>query len=98
MSTVIRIPRLNANDDLVKVVRIAVKPGDKIAPEAVLAEIETEKTVVEVAAPSAGYVLRIAGTEEQMLPVGAILMWLGDSPDEAVPAEEAAPAPAGGTA
>lgn len=81
----IRLPRVNANDDSVKVLRLAVSQGDKIAAGVLLAEIETEKAVVEVAADHDGYVLRIDAKSGEAAAVGSVLLWLGGSLDDAIP-------------
>ncbi|MBF0626315.1 MAG: 2-oxo acid dehydrogenase subunit E2 [Magnetococcales bacterium] len=93
-------PRTNANDDEVHVVAILTAPGARVAREQCLMEIETEKSVVEILAPREGYLLRLEVTERQHVPVGTVLAWLGEQPDEALPAAplpEASPtAPADG--
>ena len=58
-------------------------------------EVETEKAVVGIEAERDGYVLAIPCAVGDTVPVGTVALWLGDSPDEAVPEEAAIAAPAG---
>jgi pyruvate/2-oxoglutarate dehydrogenase complex dihydrolipoamide acyltransferase (E2) component len=83
-------PRVNNNDDTVQLVRLAVQPGDRVKAGQVVAEVETDKAVVEVTAEQEGYVLKIVAQVDERIAVGSVLMWLGASADEAVP-EAAAP-------
>ena len=43
MATPIHTPRVNNNDDLVKLIRVVVKPGDWVDAGALVAEVETDK-------------------------------------------------------
>ena len=80
----IRVPRVNANDDSVKVLRLAVAQGDEIAAGVLLAEVETDKAVVEIAADEGGYVLRVDARSGETAAVGSVLLWLGASPEDAI--------------
>lgn len=66
----ILIPRENANDDVVRIVRWLSPVGALVERGATVAEIETSKSVVEVVAPSAGRlaILADAGAD---VPVGS---------------------------
>ena len=63
----------------------AVKRGDKMA------EIETDKTVVEMEAYADGTLLKVLVPEGRKVPVGQLIAWLGQ-PGEKVPEESGAPA------
>jgi len=75
-----------------EVVRWLVKEGDEIKADETLAEIETDKAVVEMPSPYAGTVLKLHFKEKDLIKVGQVLVTIGEK-GEAVP--EAAPAPAG---
>jgi pyruvate dehydrogenase E2 component (dihydrolipoamide acetyltransferase) len=75
-----------------EVVRWLVKEGDEIKADETLAEIETDKAVVEMPSPYAGTVLKLHFKEKDLIKVGEVLVTIGEK-GEAVP--EAAPAPAG---
>jgi pyruvate dehydrogenase E2 component (dihydrolipoamide acetyltransferase) len=78
-------PRVNNNDDNVQVVQLGVKAGDRIEVGALIAEVETDKAVVEVNAEHDGFVLQVLCDQEEMIEVGSIMMWIGSSPDESLP-------------
>jgi pyruvate dehydrogenase E2 component (dihydrolipoamide acetyltransferase) len=75
-----------------EVVRWLVKEGDEIKADETLAEIETDKAVVEMPSPYSGTVLKLHFKEKDLIKVGEVLVTIGEK-GEAVP--EAAPAPAG---
>jgi pyruvate/2-oxoglutarate dehydrogenase complex dihydrolipoamide acyltransferase (E2) component len=93
MPTPIRTPRVNNNDDAVKLSHLYVERGARIRSGDPLAEVETEKATFTVESERDGYVLAVNGDLGEMLDVGSILVWLGDSPDETVENGAAAPAP-----
>ena len=86
-------PRVNNNDDIVQVVELGVKEGDFVKGGDVLAAVETDKAIVEVEAERDGYVLKILPELDEKVAVGSVMIWLGDSPEEAVPEETMTPAP-----
>src|SRR6478735_2943417 len=68
--------------------------GDAVAKGDVLAEVETDKAVMELVARSAGTMIKRVVEVGTTLPVGGIVAWLGEK-GEAVPSgAAAAPAPA----
>jgi len=75
-----------------EVVRWLVKEGDEVKADETLAEIETDKAVVEMPSPYAGTVLKLHFKEKDLIKVGEVLVTIGEK-GEAVP--EAGPAPAG---
>ncbi len=83
-------PCVNINDEVVQVVSVNVREGEFVTRGHVIGAVETDKSLVDVIAEQDGYVLRIECTPEQKVRVGSIMVWLGDTADEAVP--EAAPA------
>jgi pyruvate dehydrogenase E2 component (dihydrolipoamide acetyltransferase) len=87
----VHVPRVNNNDDVVKVVRIAVAPGDAVTAGDLLMEVETEKAVVEVPAERDGYVLSLQCESGQAIAVGSVALWLGMTADEAVPQAASGP-------
>jgi pyruvate/2-oxoglutarate dehydrogenase complex dihydrolipoamide acyltransferase (E2) component len=81
-----------------------VAEGDEIEEDAPLVEIQTDKTTVEIPSPAAGKVARILVAEGDVVPVGTVLVVIGEGavPEasnsllQAEPAFEPAPAPADG--
>ena len=86
-----------------------VAEGEKVGRGDKLAEIETDKTVVEMEAYSEGLLRKIIVDEGSLVQVGTVIAYIGDAdddvPEAAAPAaeatapkaEEAAPAPAAPT-
>lgn len=90
----LRVPRVNNNDDSARLLRVLAQKGEAVRRGAVVAEIETDKSVADVEAEQDGYVLQIVGVPGQEVAVGGVLLWLGDRPDEPVPAaDESGPTP-----
>jgi pyruvate dehydrogenase E2 component (dihydrolipoamide acetyltransferase) len=73
-----------------EIVRWLVKEGDEIKADQAIAEIETDKAIVEIPSPYAGTVLKLHFKEKDIVKVGAVLITVGEK-GEAV--SEAAPAP-----
>jgi len=72
-----------------EIVRWLVAEGDEVKADQALAEIETDKAVVEMPSPYAGTVLRLHHKEKDLVKVGEVLVTIGEK-GEAVP--EAGPA------
>ena len=85
MAVSIHVPRVNNNDDEVKLISLRIAVGDAITRGQLIAEVETDKAIVEVEAPNHGFVLAVAGNVDDILTVGSILLWLGERPDEPIP-------------
>jgi pyruvate dehydrogenase E2 component (dihydrolipoyllysine-residue acetyltransferase) len=82
-----------------EIARWLVSEGQEIAEDDPLVEVQTDKTTVEIPSPAAGKVARILVEEGKVVPVGTVLVVIGD--DGAAPgageqpgAEPAAAAPA----
>lgn len=85
MAIPVHVPRINNNDDEVKLAGLQVAVGDKVSKGQVLAQVETDKAVVDVEAGEDGFVLAVLGEVDAMLQVGGVFVWLGATSDEAVP-------------
>jgi 2-oxoisovalerate dehydrogenase E2 component (dihydrolipoyl transacylase) len=68
------LPDLGEGLTEAQLVRWLVGPGDKVAVDAPVAEVETAKAVVEVPSPYAGVVARLHGDEGATIAVGAPLI------------------------
>jgi pyruvate/2-oxoglutarate dehydrogenase complex dihydrolipoamide acyltransferase (E2) component len=91
MAKPLHVPRVNNNDDTVLVVAIHVAAGSSVNRGDVLAEVETSKAVQEVEAEHSGYVLDVLCAVGDEIAVGAVMMWIGDTPEEPIPELPAAP-------
>ena len=85
MATAVRVPRINNNDDAVRVTRLMVGAGDRVRIGDALAEMLTDKASIVVEAEQDGHVLEVLVQANQESAVGSILMWLGATADERVP-------------
>jgi pyruvate dehydrogenase E2 component (dihydrolipoamide acetyltransferase) len=72
-----------------EIARWLVSEGDELAEDAPLVEIQTDKTTVEIPSPAAGKVARILVAEGETVPVGTVLVVIGE--DGAAPADEEQP-------
>ena len=61
MPAPLHVPRINNNDDTVRVVSLLVELGGWVRGGEVVAEIETDKSVAQVEAERDGFVLKILG-------------------------------------
>jgi pyruvate dehydrogenase E2 component (dihydrolipoyllysine-residue acetyltransferase) len=69
-----------------EIARWLVSEGQEVAEDDPLVEIQTDKTTVEIPSPAAGKVARILVAEGDVVPVGTVLVVIGE--DAAAPAEE----------
>src|SRR5277367_6050910 len=95
----IKVPTLGESVTEATVSRWLKKPGEAVAMDEALVELETDKVNVEVNAPTAGVMGEQAVAEGATVNVGALLGTVteGDAPaakPAAAPAPVAAPAPA----
>jgi pyruvate dehydrogenase E2 component (dihydrolipoamide acetyltransferase) len=78
-----------------EIARWLVSVGQEIAEDDPLVEVQTDKTTVEIPSPAAGKVARILVEEGQVVPVGTVLVVIGEdgaapaAPDEQPRAEPA---------
>ncbi|CUH54280.1 2-oxoglutarate dehydrogenase complex dihydrolipoyllysine-residue succinyltransferase [Shimia marina] len=93
--TEVRVPTLGESVTEATVATWFKKPGDAVAVDEMLCELETDKVTVEVPAPAAGVLGEIVAAEGDTVGVDALLATLvaGDGAAPA-PAAEAAPAAA----
>ncbi|MCY4510075.1 MAG: 2-oxo acid dehydrogenase subunit E2 [Acidobacteria bacterium] len=73
MATEVRLPELGEGVERADVVRVLVAPGDTVAVDQPLLEIETDKATVEVPSPVAGTVAAVAVEPGATLAVGGLI-------------------------
>ena len=88
MSTEIKVPTLGESVTTATIARWMKQPGEAVAADEPLVELETDKVTVEVTAPSAGVLTSIAAAEGSEVEVGALLGMIeaGVTPSVAGPA------------
>ena len=72
-----------------EIVRWLVKEGDEVKEDQSLAEIETDKAIVEMPSPYSGTILRLHFKEKEIVKVGQVLVTVGEK-GEAIPEKAAA--------
>ena len=87
MSIEVRVPTLGESVTEATVATWFKKPGDAVAVDEMLCELETDKVTVEVPSPAAGTMGEIVAAEGETVGVNALLATIGEG-------EGAAPAPA----
>ncbi len=92
--TDIRVPTLGESVTEATVGKWFKQPGDAVAVDEPLVELETDKVTLEVPAPAAGVLGEIAAKDGQTVGVGAILGSIKDGAAASKPAAAAAPAAA----
>lgn len=85
MGNAVRAPRINANDDAIRLTAILVAVGDRVSAGDLLFEAETEKTVVQVPASAPGVVLEILASVGSTIRVGDVVLWVGDDGKDVMP-------------
>jgi pyruvate/2-oxoglutarate dehydrogenase complex dihydrolipoamide acyltransferase (E2) component len=79
-----------------EIARWLVAEGQEIAEDDPLVEIQTDKTTVEIPSPAAGKVAQILVAEGDVVPVGTVLVVIGDGSEPATPrGQTPGPVPAG---
>ncbi|BCS52038.1 dihydrolipoamide acetyltransferase family protein [Geobacter sp. SVR] len=79
MSFDFKLPDLGEGIAEVELRRWLVKEGDRVAEHQVLAEVESDKAVVEVPSPHGGIVARIHRNEGETVAVGQTLVTIADA-------------------
>src|SRR5437868_681877 len=92
--TEIRVPTLGESVTEATIGRWFKKPGDAVAVDEPLVELETDKVTIEVPSPSAGTLGEIAAKDGETVAVGALLGQINDGAAGAATKPAAAPAKA----
>jgi len=91
------LPDLGEGISEAQIVRLLVTPGDEVAEDQALMEVETDKAAVEIPSPFAGLVENVHVEEGQTVQVGQVMVSFADAGAPAV-AGKAEPTPAGAPA
>src|SRR5947209_16825367 len=90
--TEIRVPTLGESVTEATIGKWFKKPGDAVAVDEPLVELETDKVTIEVPAPAAGTLADIAAKDGDTVAVGALLGQIKDGAGGAKATAKAAPA------
>src|SRR5262245_53669180 len=89
----IRVPTLGESVTEATIGRWFKQPGDAVAADEPLVELETDKVTIEVPAPAAGVLAEIAAKDGETVAVGALLGQIKEG--AGAPAAKPAAAPTG---
>ena len=92
--TEVRVPTLGESVTEATVATWFKKPGDSVAQDEMLCELETDKVTVEVPSPAAGTLADIVAAEGETVGVDALLANISEGAGAAAPAPAATPAAA----
>ena len=98
MAVEFHLPDLGEGMVEAELVRWLVKPGDTVALDQAIAEVQTDKAVVEIPSPAAGAVLTLNVEEGQTVPLDTLLLTIEDARQDGLPAAPAASTPTGAIA
>ncbi|MEP3948005.1 2-oxoglutarate dehydrogenase complex dihydrolipoyllysine-residue succinyltransferase [Ascidiaceihabitans sp.] len=90
MTTEVRVPTLGESVTEATVATWFKKPGDAVAVDEMLCELETDKVTVEVPSPAAGTMGDIVASEGETVGVDALLATIAEGGEAAAPASPAA--------
>ncbi len=93
MSTEVRVPTLGESVTEATVATWFKQPGDAVAVDEMLCELETDKVTVEVPSPIAGTLSEIVAAEGETVGVDALLAQISEGAAAAAPKAEAPKAP-----
>jgi pyruvate dehydrogenase E2 component (dihydrolipoyllysine-residue acetyltransferase) len=94
MATKVHMEALSPTMEEGRLVKWTKQEGDPVKSGDTLAEVETDKAVMELVARADGQLLKVMVPEGTTVPVGNIVAWIG-KPGEKVDGAEPAPAPKG---
>src|SRR5437588_2668534 len=89
----ILMPQLGESIAEATIVSINVKPGEKVAADQEIIEVETNKAVMGVTTPGAGEIAKIDAQVKEMYPIGAVLGYIEASEKDAARFAKQAPPP-----
>jgi pyruvate dehydrogenase E2 component (dihydrolipoamide acetyltransferase) len=98
MAVAVEVPKLGNTVEECLVTKWHKKPGDTVAANEPVADLETDKSNFEVAAPVAGTVLATFFEEGALVPIFANLFVIGEPGEDAEAFRPGGSAPAGGGA
>jgi pyruvate/2-oxoglutarate dehydrogenase complex dihydrolipoamide acyltransferase (E2) component len=87
------MPQLGESIAEATIVSINVKPGEKVAADQEIIEVETNKAVMGVTTPCAGEIAKIDVQVKETYPIGAVLGYIEASEKDAARFAEQAPPP-----
>ena len=78
MPTPVRLPNLGAEASEARIIAWRFRVGDRVSSGELIAEVETDKAMVDLEAPVSGRIAEILAPEGTEVPVGAIIAMIED--------------------
>ena len=88
MTIEFKLPDLGEDIETGDVVRVYVSPGDRVAQEQALMELETDKASLEIPSPAAGVIKEVHVKEGDTIKIGQLLVTIDDGTGEGEEAAE----------
>jgi len=85
MAVEFHLPDLGEGMVEAELVRWLVKPGDTVTLDQAIAEVQTDKAVVEIPSPAAGAILTLNVEEGQTVPLDTLLLTIEDGRQDGLP-------------
>lgn len=92
-----RFPELGEGLHEGEIIKMHIKPGDKVTDDSIIMEVQNDKAIVEVPCPVDGTVLEVFAKDGQVMHMGEVVAIIdaeGELPEQDEPAAEEASAPA----
>ncbi|AJY77052.1 dihydrolipoamide acetyltransferase family protein [Paenibacillus beijingensis] len=86
-----RFPELGEGLHEGEIIKMHIKPGDKVTDDDIIMEVQNDKAIVEVPCPVNGTILEVKAKDGQVCKVGEVVAVIdaeGDLPEGAVPGED----------
>src|SRR5687768_9894249 len=93
MAKPIQMPALSPTMKEGKITRWLKKPGEKVSSGEAVAEVETDKSNLEIEAYDDGYLVQVVVNEGESAPVGGPIAFIGEKGEKVEGNGKAAPAP-----
>src|SRR5919198_1287255 len=97
MATKVHMEALSPTMEEGRLVKWAKKEGDQVKSGDTLAEVETDKAVMELVARADGQLIKVMVPEGTTVPVGNVVAWIG-KPGEKVDGDAGSRVPGAGAA
>ncbi len=98
MALELRMPRFSEEMKEATIIRWLKAVGEPVAQGEPVAEVETEKVIVEIEAPAEGVMLEILAQEQQVVPVDGLICRIGEPGEQPATVLPGAVPPAGNPA
>ena len=79
MATELKMPKMGIDMVDGTISRWLKNEGDAVQADEPIAEIETDKSTVELVSPENGFLIKVVAAEDELVAVGAIVAYIGQA-------------------